>query len=190
MPSYPITIRRCQHVKVNGTQCASPALRDEKHCYYHVQSRRKGVEVNLNAPVPEHATMTLPTLEDVNSIQMGLAEVIRLLATKQLDHRTAALMLYALQTASANLKHTSFEPEPTRVVIDRDCVERRPIGATAWSTEEGCEYDDVPEKNEGVGADSAMMRLIDLLMTKPNTLTMKIKRDANGEPFLDTGGNT
>jgi hypothetical protein len=26
MPSYPPTIRRCQHIKVNGTQCGSPAL--------------------------------------------------------------------------------------------------------------------------------------------------------------------
>jgi hypothetical protein len=87
------------------------------------------------------ATMSL--LEDADSIQMGLGEVMRLLMTRQVDHRTAALMLYGLQTASANLKHTSFEPEPTRVVIDRDCVERRPIGATAWSTVEGREYDEV-----------------------------------------------
>jgi hypothetical protein len=187
MPSYPITIRRCHHVKVNGIQCASPALRNEKHCYYHAQIRRKGVEVNLNAPVSEHATMTLPTLEDANSIQMGLAEVIRLLATKQIDHRTAALMLYALQTASSNLKHTSFEPEPTRVVIDRDCVERRPIGSTAWSNEEGCEYDDVPEKIEtNSSGDSPMMRLIDLLMKKPDTLSMKMKRNDNGDLYLQT----
>jgi hypothetical protein len=188
MPSYPINIRRCQHVKVNGTQCASPALRNEKHCYYHVECRRKTHEVNLNAPAPDHATMTLPTLEDANSIQMGLAEVIRLLATKQIDHRTAGLMLYALQTASANLKNTSFEPEPTRVVIDRDCVERRPIGATAWSAEESCEYDDLPEKgkNEGPNGDSALMRLIDVLMTRPDVLSMKMKRNESGELFLQT----
>ena len=85
----------------------------------------------------------LPTLEDANSIQVALADVIRMLRTQEVDHRTAALMLYALQTASANLKHTSFEPEPTQVVIDRDSVARRPIGATAWSKVEGREYDEV-----------------------------------------------
>jgi hypothetical protein len=190
MSSYPITIRRCHHIKVNGTQCGSPALRDEKHCYYHAQTRRKPTEVDLNAPAHEnayaHATMTLPTLEDANSIQMGLAEVIRLLATRQIDHRTAALMLYAMQTASANLKHTSFEPEPTRVVIDPDSIERRPIGATAWSTEEGLEYDDVPNKNDDIAGDSALMRLIDLLIKKPNTLAMKMKRNESGELYLQT----
>jgi hypothetical protein len=145
MPSYPLNIRRCQHIKVNGTQCASPALRDEKHCYYHMEWRRKSSEVNLNLKprVDERGTMTLPSLEDANSIQVALAEIVRLLATNQIDHRPAGLMLYALQTASANLRMTSFEPEPTRVVIDQQCVEQRPIGATAWSTVEGCEYDDV-----------------------------------------------
>jgi hypothetical protein len=96
--------------------------------------------------------VTLPLLEDANSIQMGLVQVM--LVTQQVDHRTAALLLYALQTASANLKRTSFEPEmPTRVVIDRDCVERRPIGATAWSTVEGREYgrDERIENGEGAG---------------------------------------
>jgi len=103
------------------------------------------MDVNMNFNV--RGTITLPTLEDANSIQVGLAEVMRLLVTNQIDHRTAALLLRALRTASANLKHTSFEPEPTHVVIDRECVERRPLGATAWSTVEGREYDDV-EKDE------------------------------------------
>jgi len=141
MPLYPVSIRRCQHIKVNGTQCASPALRDEKCCYYHIRYRRKSIEVNLD--VQEHGTITLPTLEDANSVQVGLAEVLRLLVTQQIGHRTAALMLYALQIASTNLKHTSFEPEPTLVVIDRESVARRPLGATAWSAVEGREYDDL-----------------------------------------------
>jgi len=145
MPSYPASIRRCQHIKVNGTQCGSPALRDEKCCYFHMRWRQKSMDVNMNFNV--RGTITLPTLEDANSIQVGLAEVMRLLVTNQIDHRTAALLLRALRTASANLKHTSFEPEPTHVVIDRECVERRPLGATAWSTVEGREYDDV-EKDE------------------------------------------
>jgi hypothetical protein len=104
------------------------------------------MEVNPN--VQEHGTITLPTLEDANSIQVGLAEMLRLLATSQIDHRTAALMLYALQTASANLRMTSFEPEPTRVVIDHECVERRPIGASAWSAVAGREYDDLAEDDQ------------------------------------------
>ena len=39
MSSYPANIRRCQHIKVNGTQCGSPALREEKCCYFHMRWR-------------------------------------------------------------------------------------------------------------------------------------------------------
>ena len=30
---------RCRHVKVNGTQCGSPAVRSKSFCYYHQQHR-------------------------------------------------------------------------------------------------------------------------------------------------------
>src|ERR1039458_1001298 len=47
-----------------------------------------------------------------------LANVMERLVMQEVDHKTAALMLYALQTASMNLKRTSLEPElPTQVVI-------------------------------------------------------------------------
>jgi len=63
---------------------------------------------------------------------------------QEIDHKTAALMLYALQAASMNLKRTSLEPAlPTHVVIDRESVANRPIGASAWSRVEGREYDDL-----------------------------------------------
>lgn len=143
MSSYPLTVRRCRHIKVNGTQCGSPALRDEAYCYYHLQTHQQNMHIDMN--LQERGTITLPILEDANSIQVGLAEVMRLLVSNQIDHRTAALLLHALRTASVNIKRTSFEPPPTLVVIDRESVERRPIGATAWSIMEGCEYDDSDE---------------------------------------------
>ena len=138
MPLYPITFRRCQYLKVNGTQCGSPALRNEPLCYFHMRWTDEGKK-NLALG----GAALFPTLEDANSIQVALSETIFLLRLHEIDHRTAALMLYAMQTASANLKHTSFEPDPTEVVIDRDCVDRRPIGATAWSGVQGREYDEI-----------------------------------------------
>jgi hypothetical protein len=125
---------------------------------------RKGQEAISH--LQKEGAVMLPTLEDANSIQVALADVIRMLRTQEVDHRTAALMLYALQTASANLKHTSFEPEPTQVVIDRECVERRPIGATAWSKVKGREYDELEkddmEKNDDAEIEmtTAALRLV------------------------------
>lgn len=151
MSTYPITIRRCQHIKVNGIQCGSPAVRDERHCFFHEQCRLMSREINMK--FTEHGIIKLPTLEDANSIQLGLAEVMRLLVTKQIDHRTASLLLRALRTAAANVKFTSFEPKPTHVVIDPKSVENRPLGATAWSTVEGREYD--PVETDDTESDAA-----------------------------------
>jgi hypothetical protein len=63
---------------------------------------------------------------------VALANVIERLIMLEIDHKTAALMLYALQTASMNLKRTSLEPAlPTQVAIDRESVANRPFGASA-----------------------------------------------------------
>ncbi len=111
MPSYPESIRLCQHIKINGTKCGSPAMRRQKFCYYHKQSRQKRLEINANIH-RERKKLTLPLLEDANSIQLGIVQVARLLMTQQIDHPTASLLLYALRMASTNLNRTSFEPEP------------------------------------------------------------------------------
>jgi hypothetical protein len=187
MPSYPVSIRRCQHIKVNGTQCGSPALRNESHCHFHNLWFQKQLDVNKY--VPERLAITLPTLEDANSIQVGLAEVMRSLIHNLIDHRTAALLLHALRTASVNIKHASFEPElPTLVVIDRECVERRPIGATAWSAVAGREYDDLEnddvekdesEKNEGE-CEADLRRLIEGVARDPGFLDRRAG-DPGGE---------
>jgi hypothetical protein len=145
MSLYPITVKRCQHIKVNGTQCGSPALQDSTYCYYHIRYHWPEREA-----LPDHHEWNthFPTLEDANSIQVSLAHIIELLISEEVDHKAAALMLYALQTASMNLKRTSLEPGlPTQVVIDRKSVANRPIGASAWSRVEGREYDDLTEDN-------------------------------------------
>ena len=110
MPLYPESIACCQHIKDDGVQCASPALRRQKFCYFHKQWRQKRLEINTNIQ-RERWKITLPILEDANSIQLGLVQVMRLLVTGQIDHRTATLMVHTLQIASTNLKQTSFEPD-------------------------------------------------------------------------------
>jgi hypothetical protein len=49
-----------------------------------------------------------------------------------------------------NLSRTSLESaHPTQVVIDRESVANRPLGASAWSRVEGHEYDDLNAQNTG-----------------------------------------
>ena len=93
----------------------------------------------------------LPALEDANSIQLALAEVMRLAIMGHIEYRVFSLLLSALRIAAANVKHLSLTPKPTHVVIDPESVENRPLGATAWSEAEGKDYDmietpDIPQR--------------------------------------------
>jgi hypothetical protein len=85
----------------------------------------------------KQARFVMPILEDANAVQMALMQIMQLLGSGQMEHKTAALMLYALQTASCNLRNTRFEAsEVTDVVIDRDDVHRTSIGGPQWFEED------------------------------------------------------
>jgi hypothetical protein len=71
--SYP---NRCQHIKVNGTQCGSPALRRHQFCYFHHAWRQTRQAPQASAASQHQAlTAALPLLEDANSIQGALMQV-------------------------------------------------------------------------------------------------------------------
>jgi len=141
---YPPTIARCQHLKVNGVQCGSPALKSRKLCHFHQRWQQGRIQLNANQARRSRYSLDLPILEDANSIQVALMQGMRLLLTNQVDHRTAALLFYALQTASSNLSRTTFEPRPQQVVIDPSSISDTSLGDDAWYKEEFTE-DEAPE---------------------------------------------
>jgi hypothetical protein len=155
MPSYPT---RCQHIKVNGTQCGSPALRRNRFCYFHKRHHDERVALHLdqlkNGRVKDarrrrRITIDLPVLEDANSIQVSIMQIMRLIIAGQLDGKTAGLLLYALQTASSNLPRTRFEPVLAHdVVLDPRTVDETPLGMHVWEDED---FDDEEDDEEEVG---------------------------------------
>ena len=146
---YPPTIARCQHIKVNGVQCGSPALKNRKLCHFHQRWQQGRIQLNANCSRRSRYSLDLPILEDANSIQVALMQGMGLLLTNQVDHRTAALLFYALQTASSNLSRTTFEPRPQQVVIDPRAVPDTSLGDDAWYKEEFTE--DEQEEGEADG---------------------------------------
>jgi hypothetical protein len=157
MSLYPNSIPRCEHLKVNGTQCGSPALRRNHFCYFHKNWQEARIVLNANRARRGRASIDLPVLEDANSIQVSLMQIMRLILSGQIDPKTAGLLLYALQTASSNLKRINFEPVvKTCVVIDPKTVDQTPLGEDPWSREdfEEEEYEG-DNQEEAVQADSA-----------------------------------
>ena len=91
---------RCQHIRLNGLRCGSPAVTGRRLCHYHAQARR-----------PKRPNYDLPILEDATSVQFGLVQIVRALQDKAYDTKTGAVLIYALQTASANLKQLAREQQ-------------------------------------------------------------------------------
>jgi hypothetical protein len=128
---------RCHHIKVNGTQCGSPALRRHTLCYFHQRHHEESIALNTDRLKHARAgrgdvAFNLPVLEDADSIQVSLMQIMRLIITGRIDGKTAGLLLYALQTASANLPRTNLNPYRREVVIDPNTVGQTPLGGYIW----------------------------------------------------------
>src|SRR2546425_11108768 len=110
----------------------SPAMRNGEYCYFHRRWRMTSVDLSHSA---HHVTteFVLPVLEDADSIQITLGQIMRMIVCRQVDTKSAGLLLYALQIASANLRRTRFEPYHKDGTVDLFRVPERIIGDEAWS---------------------------------------------------------
>jgi hypothetical protein len=133
MQSFP---NRCQHLKINGTQCGSPALRRNRFCFFHKRFQDQQIKLTADRARRGVATFILPVLEDANSIHIALMQVMRLVVSQQIDHKTASLLLYALQTASTNLRMTDFKPYIHEVILDPRDAANTPLDEHIWEDED------------------------------------------------------
>ena len=117
-----VEVRKCTHIKVNGTQCGSPALKTGMRCYFHEQAARR-----LRTSIM-HRPAILPMLEDANAIQIALMDVIHDLRQDYIDIKVAGKLLYALQIASANLKRMDLNREDSVTDIPPDVKLPEPVG--------------------------------------------------------------
>src|SRR5260370_30210924 len=125
-----IAAARCQHIKVSGTQCGSPALRSKKFCFYHQQNRPWPVECYADDKYAT-GTITLPYFEDAHSIQNVIRQVVQMVMQKRIECKTASLLLYALQIASSNLKRMELEKQqPEQVVTDLEAMDLDTVSET------------------------------------------------------------
>jgi hypothetical protein len=98
---------RCEKVREDGTVCGSPQMKGYRYCYAHermLQTRSLKLE--------------LPALEDANAVQMAIMRVQKALIDDEISEKKAGLLLYSLQMASSNLKHTTFTDSKKEVVTE------------------------------------------------------------------------
>ncbi len=99
--------RRCRHIKTNGIQCGSPAMRDRDFCHFHRQAYLDFPNRRAATPAPA-PVISLGLMEDPDGIHYALTHVIYGLFNGTIDRKTAGTATYMLQTMSSNFKQTSF----------------------------------------------------------------------------------
>jgi hypothetical protein len=101
---------RCRFIRADGSKCGSPALKNERMCYFHSRTegtckrKRKAKTATEGVQTP---MLEVPVLEDDLAIQMAVTGVCRQLASEPLDTKRASLLLYGLQVASVAVRRTA-----------------------------------------------------------------------------------
>ena len=99
------TAPRCEKVREDGTVCGSPQMKGYRYCYAHERMLQM-----------RSGRLELPPLEDANAVQMAIMRVQKALIDDEISEKKAGLLLYSLQMASSNLKHTTFTDSKKEVV--------------------------------------------------------------------------
>ena len=94
--------KSCTHIKVTGVRCGSPALRGEQFCYFHQRMLR-------SVRFPSSRILRSALLEDPESIQASLMEVVNGLLRGTLELKRGELILRALNTAVRNIRRVRFD---------------------------------------------------------------------------------
>jgi hypothetical protein len=94
---------QCTHVRVNGYRCGSVAMKGQNLCYFHARMRRRA-KAGVNT-----AFAQVLLLEDAESIQASLMQLVDLLLAEQIDARRARVIVSALTLASHNVKNLSID---------------------------------------------------------------------------------
>src|SRR5436309_4228355 len=104
--------KSCTHIKISGVRCGSPSLRGQQFCYYH-QRMHRGVRTP-----PQSRLHPLACIEDKESIQAALAEVINALLRNTIEMKRATLILRALHIAVKNDARASARASAREMVKD------------------------------------------------------------------------
>ena len=94
-------MHECRHILTNGRRCRAIALTGQPFCYFHKRVHRHTIQP---PPAPEEK-LRIPVLEDQNSVQLAVAQVLDALSSARIDRHQAALYLRGIQIASNAVRH-------------------------------------------------------------------------------------
>jgi hypothetical protein len=112
--------RRCSRLKANGEPCRAPAMGDRLFCVFHSRA--------LEAD--EQPRMKIEVLEDRESLQLTLKQIMERVVAGSIPPQNAALLLRAVRIADSALKSRHFDRQR------RKGIDRQGYPDAAWGNAE------------------------------------------------------
>lgn len=100
---------RCSRLKSNGEPCRAPAMGERSFCVFHARA--------LEAD--EHPRMKVEVLEDRESLQLTLKQIMERIVAGSIEPQNAALLLRAVRIADAALRVRHFDDPKQRKQMRR-----------------------------------------------------------------------
>jgi hypothetical protein len=126
-----MSVRICQHVKVDGTLCQVPPLNGRHYCHFHLESLGRRVRMARARARREPYHLVLPILEDLNAVQVARQQVMDALTSGQLDAKSAGVLLYGLAGVASDLRSAA----PPRLGVYDPAIDTAPRATEATGFE-------------------------------------------------------
>ncbi len=136
-------LTECRHIMPGGRRCGSPALRGGLYCYFHTRLRRRVDPKLSRGPSDPPPPLQIPVLEDRSAIQLLIPDVLNAMLSKQIDVKSAAILLNGMRLAAQNADRSNLAGWERTV----DVFGRTPEGDELAINEE--EFNDTYEFDEG-----------------------------------------
>src|SRR6516162_9861537 len=127
-----MSVRYCQHTKVDGAFCQAPPLNGRPYCRFHLEALGRRMRMARARARREPYHLVLPILEDLNAVQVARMQVMDALAAGQLDEKRAGLLLYGLQGIAGDLRSAA----PPRLGVYDPAIDTAPRAADYPNFEE------------------------------------------------------
>ena len=99
-----MSVRICQHVKVDGTLCQVLPLDGRHYCHFHLETLGRRMRMARARARREPYHLILPILEDLNAVQVARMQIMDALTAGQLDRKLGGTLLFGLQGISKDLR--------------------------------------------------------------------------------------
>ena len=179
MPFLP-NVPRCQHLKVNGTQCGSPALKRNRFCFFHKRFQEERIKLNCDRTRRDRATFVSPRPRG-RQLHPDLPHA---------DHAPARLRPNRFQNrrpAPLRPANRQLQPPPHHlrahltskdVVIDRRTIDQTCIGGNQWSEEDFPDEEETEEEK----AEAAVEQAAETAASAPSAIAARVGTAALGCP--------